>query len=56
MKKNCISWMFAVLMLAIGMSSCSKDDDIGNNDIGNEDIDNVDIVNNESVRGGEVYD
>ena len=27
MKKNCISWMFAVLMLAIGMSSCSSDDE-----------------------------
>ena len=51
MKKNCISWMFAVLMLVVGMSSCSKDDDIGNDDIGN-----VDIVNNDSVRGGEVYD
>lgn len=56
MKKNRIFWMFAVLMLVVGMSSCSKDDDIGNDDIGNDDIDNVDIVNNDSVRGGEVYD
>ena len=61
MKKNRFFWMFAVLMLVVGMSSCSKDDDIGNEDIGNEDIgnddiDNVDIVNNDSVRGGEVYD
>lgn len=26
MKKSCILWMFAVLMLAFGMSSCSNDD------------------------------
>ena len=26
MKKSCILWMFAVLMLAVGMSSCSDDD------------------------------
>ena len=27
MKKNCILWMFAMLMLAVGMSSCSSDND-----------------------------
>ena len=27
MKKNGIFWMFAMLMIAIGMSSCSKDDE-----------------------------
>ena len=27
MKKNSIMWMFAVLMLAVGMSSCSSDDE-----------------------------
>ena len=27
MKKSCILWMFALLMLAVGMSSCSSDDD-----------------------------
>ena len=26
MKKSCILWMLAVLMLAVGMSSCSNDD------------------------------
>ena len=26
MKKSCILWMFAVLMLAVGMSSCSSDE------------------------------
>ena len=26
MKKSCILWMFALLMLVIGMSSCSNDD------------------------------
>ncbi len=26
MKRNCILWMFAMLMLAVGMSSCSSDD------------------------------
>ena len=27
MKKSCILWMFAVLMLAVGISSCSDDDE-----------------------------
>ena len=27
MKKNCVLWIFALLMLAVGMSSCSSDDD-----------------------------
>ena len=27
MKKSCILWMFAVLMLVVGMTSCSSDDD-----------------------------
>ena len=27
MKKNCVLWIFALLMLAFGMSSCSSDDD-----------------------------
>ena len=27
MKKSCILWMFAVLMLAVGMSGCSSDDE-----------------------------
>ena len=27
MKKSCILWMFAMLMLAVGMSSCSSDDE-----------------------------
>ena len=27
MKKNSISWLFAMLMLAVGMSSCSSDDE-----------------------------
>ena len=27
MKKNRILWMFAMLMLAVGMSSCSSDND-----------------------------
>ena len=27
MKKNCVLWMFAMLMLAVGMSSCSSDDE-----------------------------
>ena len=30
MKKNSIFWMFAMLMLAVGMSSCNNDDE--NND------------------------
>ena len=27
MKKNSIFWMFAMLMLAVGMSSCNNDDE-----------------------------
>ena len=27
MKKNCVLWIFALLMLAVGMSSCSSYDD-----------------------------
>ena len=44
MKKNSILWMSAVLILIVGMSSCSNDDEI------------VDVFsNNNAVRGGEVY-
>ena len=32
MKKNCISWMFAVLMLVVGMSGCSSEEDDGDYD------------------------
>ena len=32
MKKSILLWMFALLMMAVGMSGCSSDDDSGDYD------------------------
>ena len=51
MKKSCILWMFAMLMLAVGMSSCSKSDseEIANEEPVNEEVTNNDLLSNEGV-------
>ena len=51
MKKSCILWMFAVLMLAVGISSCSKSDseEIANEEPVNEEVTNNDLLSNEGV-------
>ena len=49
MKKNSILWMFAMLMLVIGMSSCSKSDseEIANEEPVNEEVTNDEPLSNE---------
>ena len=67
MKKSSILWMFAMLMLAVGMSSCSSDDsnDIGHNEscisgeiqlfINSSIEDYVSIVRLDMPKGNEEY-
>jgi hypothetical protein len=51
MKKNSISWLFAMLMLAIGMSSCSSDDETTSIAIGIYDNSFTEQHHTESING-----
>jgi hypothetical protein len=51
MKKNSISWLFAMLMLAVGMSSCSSDDETTSIAIGIYDNSFTEQHNTESING-----
>ena len=63
MKRSKLLWMCAVLILGIGMSGCSKDDEVGNelptrgDEVDNEPTALDDEVDNGlTALGGEVYD
>ena len=47
MKKNYLLWMSVVLMMVVGMSSCSKDDEIESFD----DNHSEGVISNESIIG-----